>query len=48
MREFGALGLALCDGFGLELEPNPSLLMESNIFSNKWVVKVMGPWACSW
>ncbi|RVW93399.1 GDP-mannose transporter GONST3 [Vitis vinifera] len=27
VREFGALGLALGDGFGLELEPNPSLMM---------------------
>ena len=27
VREFGALGLALSDGFGLELEPNPSLMI---------------------
>ncbi|CBI18769.3 GDP-mannose transporter GONST3 [Vitis vinifera] len=27
VREFGALGLALGDGFGLELEPNPSLMV---------------------
>ena len=36
------LGLAHGDRLGLELEPSPSMLMESHVISNKWVVRGIG------
>ena len=42
MRVVGGFGLAHGVGFGFKWEPSPSKLMEVNVFSNKWVVMVMG------
>ena len=48
VMEMGALGLPMVMDSGLEKKPNPDMLMEGNVFSNKWVVVDFRVWACPW
>ena len=36
------MGLPIVTDIGLEKKPNPSMLMESHVISNKWAVRGMG------
>ena len=48
VMEMGALGLPMVMDSGLEKKPSPDMLMEGNVFSNKWVVVDFRVWACPW
>ena len=46
VMEMGALGLPMVMDIGLEKKPSPGMLMEGNVFSNKWAVMEFRVWAC--